>query len=178
MALIVESGDGLPDAESYVSVSDAAIYAAAHGLPFLVGSPESDAEAALRRATTWLDANYRQRFSGRRRNGRGQALEWPRVGASDAEDNEIADDEVPDEIVKACIEAAIRELATPGALSPDVTPNSVIASASVSGAVSVTYASGKGVDGQRPVSTVIDDILGSLIGARPGSATVGFVSRA
>lgn len=176
--LIVEDGSGLPNAESYVSVDDCGLYAAAHGLPFDVGSPETDAEAALRRATTWIDATYRDRFTGRRRNGRQQALEWPRVNATDAEGNAIANDEIPSEIIAATCEAAIRELATPGALAPDVTPGEIIKQASVTGAVSVTYASGSGVDSQLPVVTAIDNILGSLIGSRPGSATVSFLGRA
>jgi hypothetical protein len=177
MALIVEDGTGKPNADSYASVADCAHYADLHGLTFPVESPEDAQEAALRRATTWLDATYQDRFPGRRRNGRSQSLAWPRIGAIDAEGNQIADDEVPDEIARACCEAAIRELATPGSLTPDVTPGEIIRQAAVTGAVSVTYASG-GVDGQVPVVTAIDNIMASLIGSRPGSTAVSMLARA
>ena len=180
MALEVEDGTGKSNAESYSSVADCTAYAVARGLSFSA-SPEEDAEAALRRATAWLDGTYRARFTGQRSNGRDQALQWPRTDATDAEGNDIASDEIPVEIVQATCEAAVRELATPGALSPDVVPGQVIASAAVTGAVSVTYAGGGlGVDGQRTVATVIDDILSSLIGARAksGAAVFGEAARA
>ena len=179
MPLIVEDGTGLPDADSYVSVTDCEAYATARGMTFSA-SPADDAEAALRRATAWVDGSFRARFPGRRRNGRGQALEWPRIGAEDQEGNAIADNEIPVEIVQATCEAAIRELAAPGALSPDVVMAQTLKSASVDGAVSVTYAGGGGVDGQRPIATVIDDILSSLIGSRAksGAAVFGQAARA
>lgn len=178
MSLIIETGDGLPDADSFVSVPDCADYAASHGLQFPVDSPPNAAEAALRRATAWIDGAFRGRYPGRRRNGRGQALEWPRTGARDAEGNSIPADEVPAEIIRACCEAAIRELSSPGSLSPDVTPGERISQASVTGAVSVTYSSSRGVADMRPVATVIDDILSSLIGSRPGNSSTRILARA
>lgn len=122
MSLIVEDGTGLPDADSYVSVEDAQSYADQRGLSF-DASPEDVLEAALRRATVWIDGNYRTRFSGARKNGRNQALQWPRIGATDAEGDDIASDEVPVEIVSATVEAAVRELAAPNSLSPDYVSN-------------------------------------------------------
>lgn len=120
MALAVETGAGLPDAESYGSVADCAAYAAARGLAF-PASPEAAAEAALRRATAFIDGK-RGRFPGFRRMARAQALEWPRIGASDAAGNAVPFDAIPSEIVKATFEAAIREIATPGSMAPDQTP--------------------------------------------------------
>lgn len=162
--LTVEDGSGLANAESYVSVSDAATYAAARGLTF-PASPADKAEQALRRATAWLDGRYRSRFPGQRKNGRDQALEWPRINACDRGGNEIASDEVPIEIVNATIEAAVREMAAPGGLSPDVTPGEV-AKRLKAGSVEIEYASASGsVFDQRPVLTVIDGILSSLLGS-------------
>lgn len=178
MALVVEDGTGLPDAESYASVEGAAAYAADHGLTF-PASDTAGTESALRRATAWIDGAYGPRFPGQRKNGRGQALQWPQVGGVDAYGAEIPEDEVPTEIVRATIEAAVRELANPGALSPDVNPSSVIKSASVSGAVSVTYAD-VDPDGFRAVVGVIDDILSGLLLAKPkpGVAIFGEGARA
>lgn len=164
--------------DTYIDVDDCAAYAASRGLSFPV-LPLDAAESALRRATTWIDGQFGSRFSGVKSAGRAQQLAWPRRGATDADGFEIADDEIPDEIIRACAESAIRELAEAGSLSPDVRPNEIIASAAVSGAVSVTYASSEGIDGQRPIATVIDDILAGLIGkrAKPGAAVIGRMDR-
>ena len=170
MALIVEDGTGKADAESYASLATIVAYATARGLVFVItgGTNEADAESAARRATVWLDGAYRGRFTGRRTNGRKQALEWPRVNAHDQQcpPDYIESDEIPQEIVDACCEAAIREKAAPGALSPDVTPGTIAKRERVEGAVEVEYVRAGGVVDQRPVATVIDDILGSLLGAR------------
>lgn len=174
MALIVEDGSGLANAESYVSVAAAAAYAEARGLTF-PDSPDEPAEQALRRATTWLDGRYRGSFPGTRTNRREQALEWPRINAYDraCPPNYIDKNEIPVEIVNATIEAAIRELAEPGALSPDVVAGQIEKRIKVEG-IEIEYALGSGgVADQRPVSTVIDDILSSLLSIARGPALFG-----
>lgn len=116
--IVVEDGSGLPNAESYVSLAEASSYAQSKGLSFPT-SPAEPAEQALRRATGWIDAKYWPRFPGIRQYGRAQALEWPRVGARDAQDWPVAVNAVPVEVAKATVEAAVRELAEPGTLAPD-----------------------------------------------------------
>jgi hypothetical protein len=78
MALIIEDGTGVLNADSYVSASRAQAFASSLGLAW----PENvtAAEQALRRATRFIDASYRGRFLGVRVKGRAQALEWPRSG--------------------------------------------------------------------------------------------------
>ncbi|QAZ45949.1 DnaT-like ssDNA-binding protein [Mesorhizobium sp. Pch-S] len=161
--LIVEDGSGLANAESYVSVSDAVAYAAARALTF-PASPTDKAEAALRRATAYIDNTYRTRFPGQRKEFRLQALEWPRVGVVDMNGFPVTSDEIPVEIVRAACEAAVRELAAPGSLTPDVTPGKVKKRAKV-GDIEVEYAvGGGGVASQQPISPIIDGILAALIG--------------
>lgn len=174
MSVIVESGQGKPDADAYVSADDCLAYAGKQGLVF---SDDAAAEAALRRATTWLDGAYRDRWSGVPTNGREQALQWPRKQAADVHGAHLPADEVPREVIEACCQAAIREFGQPGILSPDVTPGKIMTSAAVSGAVSVTWAASGGVDGQRPVVTVIDDILAPLIGKRSSTTNVSLLGR-
>lgn len=94
MALIVEFGAGLPDADSYVSVADCAAYATAHGLTFAGDEPAK--EARLRRATQYLDAQYA--YKGEEQTD-AQALAWPRT---------VAPGVVPREIVAACCELACK----------------------------------------------------------------------
>lgn len=169
MALTVEAGTGAADSESYVSVADCAAWAVKHGKTF-PSSPAATAEAALRRATAFIDAAYRGRFPGRRLNGRDQALEWPRIEAADRDGEDIASDEVPDEIVTATCEAAVRELATPGSLAPDMKRGGAVKSVKA-GSVSVEFM------GNAPAETTfkaIDQALAPLLTATSG----GLVGRA
>ena len=179
MTLIVEDGTGKSDAESYVSVADCAAYADERGLSF-AESPAPDAEAALRRATAWLDGAYAGRWPGDRLNGRSQSLQWPRSLAYDQDGLLIDDASVPAEVISATCEAAVRELAIPNTMTPDVTPNELIRSASVTGAVSVTYAGSVSVDGAIPALTAVDNLLAGIVGKRsvPGQAVSGKAARA
>lgn len=171
MTLIVETGSGSASSESYVSASDCASYATARGLTF-PASPADAAEAALRRATAYMDNTYRTRFPGQRKHFRLQALEWPRVGVVDMNGFPISADEIPIEIVRATCEVAIRELADPGSMSPDVVPGEV-SRRMKAGSVEIEYAiGGGGVASQQPVSPIIDGILAALIGMQqPYTAT-------
>lgn len=72
----VEDGSGLSNSNSYASVSDADDYIALRGLTGWA-TTQSTKEAALVKATDWLDANYRMLFSGVTSKTT-QALCWPR----------------------------------------------------------------------------------------------------
>lgn len=171
MALVVEDGSGIDGANSYVSVSDASSYAVARGLTFPT-SPASTAEAALIRATAAIDATYRSRFPGQRVSGRDQALEWPRKYAGDAEGNPIAEDEIPQEIINATIEAAVRELAEPNSMMPDLERGGQVKSIKA-GSVAIEYG---GNATARTAFTLIDGILAGLLGA-PQPSFVGMAVR-
>lgn len=120
MSLIVESGAGLPDAESYCSVAQADAHFAARGTTTWATMTETEKEQALRRGTDYLEAYYGARLGGYR-VGTVQALSWPRY---DAPRRGLAtslwweSNVVPADIVKACAEAAIRAAA--GDIAPDV----------------------------------------------------------
>ena len=166
MALIIENGSIVPGAESYVSVADCETYCTNRGLAF-TGTVDLQ-EQALRRATVWLDGAFRARYVGWRKEGRSQPLEWPRkVAQVQTQPNDfIADDVVPQEVIDANCEAAVRELATPGGLSPDITPGKIQTKVAVSGAVSVEYAAtANATQDQRPVMTVISSILSPVLKA-------------
>lgn len=176
MALTVETGEGLAAAESYNSLAEIAAYAAARGLTFAI-SPEEPAEQAARRATTWLDAIYRPMWPGRKRMLRAQALEWPRVDATDINCDAIDYASVPAEVKAAHCEAAIREKASPGSLSPDFVAANQVTSEKV-GPIAVTYSDrAMTAEDSRPIATVIDDILSGLIGRR-GPVLFGAAGRA
>jgi hypothetical protein len=165
VALVVEDGTGLSTAESYVSVADCSTYCTARGLTFATGT-DANKEAALRRATAYIDGAYGARFIGARRNGRSQALQWPRIDAYDSSVEEYVDHEsVPVEVINATCEAAVRELAVPGALAPDLERGGQIKSLKA-GSVGIEYM------GSAPADTtfkVIDQALASLLATGSGS---------
>lgn len=113
---------GGADSDSYATIDQADTYAEKHGVDawLLSSVDETSKEQALRRACQALDGGYRKRFPGSRVNGREQALEWPRDNAYDCGGCEIDATAIPEEIKRAQIEFAFRELAKPGSLAPDV----------------------------------------------------------
>jgi hypothetical protein len=137
--LIVEDGTGKPKADAYVSTADVAAYALANGQ---VWAPESEAlgDAAVRVATRYLDGTYRWAYSGMRKRQRDQGLEWPRINAVAMLNYPIADNEVPRELQDATCEAAIREVAAPGTLSPDIQSSTITSITADS--VSVSFGAG------------------------------------
>lgn len=109
MALIVETGDGVPGAESYLSVADADAYLAARGYAEWDAVAVDAKEAALRRATDHMEAVYGRWWLSGRSTG-GQGLSWPRVGWAG----------VPAAVRTACAALALRALSGP--LLPDRGP--------------------------------------------------------
>ncbi len=168
MSLVVETGSGSATGESYASLAVANAYALDHGLTFAIaGGDAALAEQALRRATVWLDGYVLPRVMGLRTHARNQALAWPRINVVDREGYLIQPDEIPVQIVNACCEAAIREKAAPGTLSPDVTLAEKVKRLKA-GSVEIEYSGSTGGPGDlRPIATVIDDILAPLLGSRP-----------
>ena len=181
MTLNVEDGTGMANADSYVSVADCSAYHVSRGNQAWAAGAVVDQEAAIRRATFWVDPTYRNRFPGYQTQGRAQALEWPRTGAYVVvPDNGRSDalyfgnrrdyfylngvyyvpaNTVPQEVITATCEAALRELVSPGVLSPDQTRDDLVTSFQV-GPVKLTYGGGS------PDNTIfqkIDLVLRSLL---------------
>ena len=167
MPITVEDGTGLADADSYASVAGADVYHALRNVAAWAAAGTAAKEAALVRATAWIDATYRARFSGTKMNGRGQSLEWPRKDAKDAAGEDIGDNEVPREIAEATIEAALREVQSAGSLAPDVTPGQTKTLVQV-GELRWKASGAGGATSQKPVIHAVDGILASLIGSGAG----------
>lgn len=116
MALIVETGTGLSDAESYCSVAAADARHTAMGNTGWTGA-DAAKEAALRRATAFMEQRFRSSWKGTKLY-RAQALSWPRYGA-ESDGWPVESTVVPPEVVMACAELAYR--AAQGDLNPDST---------------------------------------------------------
>ena len=168
MALIVEDGSGLPNAESYISVADADAYFANRGN--VVWSAIMDVptkEQLLRSATDYMRQTFRLRWVGMRVTIT-QGLDWPRAWVTiiDAPSGYRAFpaylpiNVVPPEVRNACAELAIRALSAP--LSPDLTTQ---VTRETVGPVTVDYQVGAR---QAPYFASVDALLAPWLKARGG----------
>ena len=164
-----------PNPEHYGSVAGATAYHVSRANTGWADSPADAAEAALIRASVWLDGEYGHRLPGTKATGE-QYRACPRTGGVDASGFALPDDVVWWQVEHATYEAALRELVTPGILSPDYTPAQGVKSETV-GPISVTYRDGTGTQ-WRPIASTVDDILASLIGRRSSGVSTAMLRRA
>ena len=173
----------MPDFYGSVAAADA--YHLARANAAWVGD-EAAKQAALIRASAYIDGKYQSQnscgrweslFSGTKTGGRAQALQWPRTGASDTEGHAIPADEVPIEIEQAAYEAALREIALPGSLSPDYVAARSIKREKV-GPLETEFAvsdASSGAGSVRPVITIVDELLATLLGCKTYCGIAVFV---
>lgn len=188
--LIVETGAGTdPTANSYVTRAECDAYHAEMGNSSWTPRPTSPAspqpeeplgDAAIIRATRAIDRIYGSRFKGIRTHFSTQPLEWPRNGASlydslgsieesEVESNAIESDAIPAMLKQAVYEAALRELATPGSMTPDLDRGGEIKRVQA-GPVAVEY---KDSAPSTTLRTSIDGILSALLRVRSVDIEVG-----
>ena len=115
MAIVVEDGTGLANAEAYISVAGADAYFLARGNAAWAALDEAGKEAALRLGADYMEGAYGQRWKGCRIS-QTQALSWPRDGVC-VDGYELPDDEVPLQVARANAELAVR--ASAGSLLED-----------------------------------------------------------
>ena len=129
MALIVENGTGLANAESYSSVADADIFHESRGNLAWDALDTDVKEQALRRSTDYIDSYYSEHWLGQTLNLT-QALAWPRAfvprpvrqSITAAYDPYISSSALPQQLVKATAQLALKT-ATGVILMPDSTPD-------------------------------------------------------
>ncbi len=121
MALVVEDGSGVATANSYIPRAFADTHHADRNATAWEDFTDPEKDAAIIRATDYIDKRFGRRFIGIRRQ-KEQALEWPRLDAFD-DDGFIMSgvDEVPRQLQKALAEYALRA-ALCGILAPDPLP--------------------------------------------------------
>lgn len=141
----VETGAGLTNANSYVSLADADQYHDDFGAPAAwTGATDAAKQAALRVATQYLDATFGARWKGTKANET-QALDWPRSNAV-REDYVLDDTAVPLELEHAASVLALKHIGGT-VLVPDIVNEGAVASTRVKvGPVEeeTRYLSGKG----------------------------------
>lgn len=117
----VEDGDGLPGANSYLSVAEANDYHEGRGNTVWTVSTVTDAmkQAALVRATDYIDKRFGTKFRGWKQTST-QGLQWPRLDAEDNSGYLLQD--IPVQLKQATAEYALRSLSlhelTPDPVSP------------------------------------------------------------
>lgn len=131
MALIVENGTGLPDADSYVSLADFKAYCDGRGYAY-AGNADAVIEQKLRLATDYVNTIFR--YKGVRLNS-GQSCEFPRTSLIDFSGYEVTG--VPLRVIKATNELAFKGLTED--LYVDLDRGGMTTSESV-GPISVSYA--------------------------------------
>lgn len=104
-AFVVETGSGLADATSYVSIAEADDY-------FTIDPNFSDEWSGLTEETQQYLLAWATRILDQKGNFKGypstetQALRWPRVGVCDRDGREIAGDVIPKQLKEATFEIA------------------------------------------------------------------------
>jgi len=170
MAFILEDGSGLSDSNAFVSVAEADAYHALRGNNAWTTYPLGDKEGAVIRATSYLSKSIA--WKGYRVKGRNQALAWPRGNVTDCEGYGVPADVVPWEVADATAEVALREAATPGVMTVDVTMTDSqgrrIKSETV-GALSVTYELSSSSSASIPILPIVDSLLACLVESGAGA---------
>ena len=119
MAFLAEDGTGLEGANSYVDVAFVDTYQGDRGRTDWGEATTPDKQAALIRATDYIEYRFGRKFRGTRQS-QSQGLEWPRISAFDNDDflyNGPLDD-VPRQLQKATAEYALIALRQ-GELAPN-----------------------------------------------------------
>jgi len=134
MTLIIESGEGLPNAESYATAAELVSYAANYGVA--VPGTEQAQEALLRRAAMQMQV---MGWKGRKASA-AQALAWPRA------DVELDGEVLPSTYIPARIQYGQMALAAEihaDDIDPPAQRQGAVIRERVEGAVDVQYAENK-----------------------------------
>jgi hypothetical protein len=163
MAFIVETSTGYnytPGANSYASDTEATAYFSERGNPEWTGSATVK-QAALIRATAYIDARYGELFKGRKVNAL-QPLAWPRLDAFDpdvygntAYQRGYPFIGIPLRLKVAVYEAAV--IALGGDLMPPGLQGTVKSHSE--GAISDTYAGGAALKTYQMINAVLCGML-------------------
>ena len=145
MALVVETGAGLANANSYVSVADADTYHATYtGSTDWSGAANATKERALISATQYLDIEHEGRWRGVKGSST-QSLSWPRANAVDYDGYTVDSDIVPQKLKDACCELALRVVLGDDLLGVVTEPGDVASESVTVGPIStaVEYVNGR-----------------------------------
>lgn len=163
MSLIVETGSGLPNAESYTSVADADAYFIARGsTEWTAILPTTAAkEIALRLATQAIEVWFVGRWLGTRIN-QTMSLSWPRYSVYEDDGYSVSSSAVPQRIKDATCELALRQVQGDSLIADLSEPGSIAGESVTVGPISVAtqYAGGKSQEKQY---SIVDGLVSPYI---------------
>ena len=157
MALVVETGVGLADADSFISLVDARAFAAKFGIT--LPADDTAAEVALRQGCQYVELQQKC-FSGSRLTTT-QALSWPRTGATNVYSFDYADGYMPKQLGFAQVYAAAEYAAGTDVRATD--DGKAIASEEVTGAVAVSYFNNGKTGGTVVITRAMDELSPLLV---------------
>jgi len=165
MALTVEDGTLIADANTYINEADADTYFTAHGSPSAWTAATTAAkEAALLYAATHLDHAY---------DWTGdvvsltQTMAWPRAGAEDDEERRPTQSDIPQGVIDAQCELALAHIAN--ALNATFERGGQI-QRQRAGSVEIEYSPGASMEPSMPHVTRLLGGFGAVVGL--GSAEI------
>lgn len=160
MALVVETGAGLGNAEAYADASAYVAWATAYNGAAPTATT-AEIEAAIRRAVAYMNG---LNWIGIPAQGRLQSLSWPRGFAVDRDGYGIGGDVVPREVIEAQHMFTAAEIATPNALSPSIVTKDQKVLVEVKGIRWQPLAGGASAEAARVIVLAAMDRLKGLIG--------------
>jgi len=161
MALVVETGNIVPGADSYLSLSDARALAAKYG--YVLPADDTEAEAALRNGAMYVGLQE-PAMCGRRVSA-AQSLSFPRTGIS-LYGFPVANSVIPDQVKLAQLIAGVEY-----GSGADVRASSdgrVTTMERVEGAVTVQYANNGNTGATITITAAMDALRPLLCGANNG----------
>jgi hypothetical protein len=173
MALVLETGAGLANANAYVTVATVETYFSLRGLTEWADLDATEKESAIIRATFALDAKYDNSWSGIKGSAT-QALAWPRIrkllstkGILDKNGYELSISAIPTQLANVVCEVALIE-STERFLVQGISRDDMPSSESV-GPISTSWTDKVPTVKQYPH---IDSMLLGLAGAASGTNMV------
>ncbi len=142
MALIIEDGSNVPNANSYITAQEWLDWASARGIQH--SNSQSDVEEHILRGMNYFEA---QSFIGLKANS-DQSLQWPRSWIV-IDTNSINSDVIPQEVKDSCYEVTLTEAQNNSYVAAQ---DRVTLSERV-GDISVTYEAGQGSRSTTPAVT-------------------------
>lgn len=169
MVLFIEDGTGVANADSWVDATDCTAYITAHydGAKLTAWTAASARhELLLRNAAQFMCTRYRGRWKGTRAN-EDQSLDWPRSDVEDSDGYCIDDDVVPQAIIDAQCELALRGVSAELLSDVSASSASIVSESKSVGSISksVTYSGEKATQTSYPM---VDNLLAPFLqdGAR------------
>jgi hypothetical protein len=121
MALTIETGAGIPGADSYATIAEADAYHTALGNTAWIGT-DAVKEVALRQAAQYMNFSYSWKGA---KTAQANTLAWPRHGVVDADGFIVDSGAIPVQVKNAQIELALRALS--GSLVTDTQAGAKVA---------------------------------------------------